>query len=386
MKQHKTTPQPAIASEIFILFSSLHEGPGEGRGRTKKKKKSRRTGPTIRASLLKHSRCNKKKNSHMTDSLELTYEKDLASQTNSGPHHIDDERRDKNRQVFAMIRGLLPFLDIHKKSDCDLIFRFLIAKKWDTQETAKALAEYVEFREKHALNDILWEEFPAETMKMGSHFSGFDFEGHPIFIKKPDPTVMGQLLVKFPRELLMRVHFKMMEQSRRLCLLYNTDRVSCLLDMSLLSMSVLTNPSAMGFLKEMTHLDQMYYPENMRYMLILNGGWTFSSLYSLVKPWLDPRVQQKINFIGSGAKMNADLAKFVELRFLVPEYGGTNESGNLLTDQDVQSTPRGTAPAVLRSNPYAGSGTPGLDGSPRAGAPSAFPVPEPATDDPEALL
>ena len=324
----------------------------------------------------------------MTSSFEAEYEAQLAAQTSSGPHHIDDERRDKNRQVFAMIRGILPFPDIHKKNDCDLIFRFLIAKKWDAQEAANALAEYVEFREKHRLNEILWEEFPPETKSIGSIFSGFDNEGHPIFLKKPDPVVLGQLLGKFPRDQLMRVHFKMMEQSRRLCLLYDTDRVSCLLDMALLSMSVLTNPGALGFLKEMTHLDQTYYPENMRYMLICNGGWTFSSLYKLIKPWLDPRVQQKINFMASGSGMVTDLNKFVEPKFLLAEYGGSDPSQrSLITDEDVMSTPKGTAPSALRVNPYGqacGSGA--AASSPRLDAPSAFPVPEAKSDDPESLL
>ncbi len=318
-------------------------------------------------------------------SLEQQYETQLAAQTHSGPHHIDDERRGLNRQVFAMIRGLLPFNDIHKTSDCDLIFRFLIARKWDVNETAKSLAGYVEFREKHNLNDVLWEEFPEETKAVASVFSGFDVEGHPVFVQKPDPAQMGQLLTKFPRELLMRKHFKMMEQSRRLGLLYDTDRVTCLLDMALLSMAVLTNPSAMGFIKEMSHLDQTYYPENMRYMLIVNGGWTFSSLYSLIKPWLDVRVQQKINFIGSGSKMGPELAKFVERKYLQRAYGGeADDGGNLLTDADVMATPKGTAPAVRRQNPH-GQGPPG-SASPLVGAPAAFPVPEWQAEDPESLL
>ncbi|CUG94063.1 Hypothetical protein, putative [Bodo saltans] len=278
------------------------------------------------------------------------YERDIAAQKHSGPHLIDDERKALNRAVFTLIKDLLPIPDIHKKSDCDLIYRFLIAKKWKPEDAAKGLREYVAFRIENRLDEILWETVPAEMSEvLACDYSGFDTEGHPIFCDKPDPKGLGLLLDKFTKEELMRAHLRMMEIGRRLCKEYQTDRVSCILDLSLLNMAVVTNPKAMGFIKAMAHVDQTQYPENVRRMFICNGGWTFSALYKVLKPLLDPRVQEKINFIAGGAKLTSDLEKFVKTEYIPLALGGKSKGVPLTNWQQLRSLPVKTPPSIGQS-------------------------------------
>lgn len=299
------------------------------------------------------------------------YEKDLSQQTHSGPHKIDADRQLLNRNVFESLTDVLPFDDIHKQSDCDLIYRFLIAKKWDVSEAVKALREYSAFRKEHRLNEILWESVPEEMRTvLACDYSGFDLEGHPIFFDRPDPKGITTLLNKFTRDELMKTHFRMMEQGRRLCKEYKTDRVTCILDLTNLTMSVVANTAAIGFLKAMAHVDQSMYPENMRFMLICNGGWTFSALYKVLKPFLDPRVQQKINFIGSGANLLTDLDKFTTRDAVPLVLGGSNAGTPLLKDEDLRRVPAGTPPVVRNMEEHTVE-----VGSPMQDA-SRFPVPE----------
>lgn len=302
------------------------------------------------------------------------YENDLATQTHSGPHVIDAERQQLNRAVFNNVRDIMPFDDIHKKSDCDLIYRFLIAKKWVVKDTANALREYMTFRAENKLNEILWEKVP-EAMKtvIACDYSGFDKEGHPIFFDRPDPKGLGELLKAFSKDELMRVHYRMMEQGRRLCKMYQTDRVTCILDLSQLNMAILTNLAAMTFLKSMAHNDQQMYPENMRFMLICNGGWTFSSIYKVLKPLLDPRVQQKINFIGSGSNLLTDLDKFVPRAAVPTILGGDNKGVLLLPDEALRKIPVGTPPIV---GPASVAECAMEYGSPKADAKAQLPVPD----------
>lgn len=304
------------------------------------------------------------------------YVKDLQSQTRSGPHHIDAERQALNERVFNAVQDILPFADIHKSSDCDLIYRFLIAKKWDVDLTIQGLREYIAFRKTLRLDEIIWESVPDDMRTvLACDYSGFDQEGHPIFFDKPDPKGLSILLTKFSREELMRAHYRQMELGRRLCKMYRTDRVTCILDLSLLNMSLITNPSAVGLLKHMAHQDQTMYPENMRFMLICNGGWTFSSLYKILKPLLDPRVQQKINFMSSGASMLTDMEKFVR-RDSIPNFLGGGSSGTpLLSDADIKRLPIGTAPIELQDIDTAAT-TELLFGSPRMQDRALMPVPE----------
>merc|ERR1712146_355613 len=114
----------------------------------------------------------------------------------------------------------------------------------------------------------------------------------------------------------------MMEQGRRLCKAMGTDRVTCLYDMSMLNMSILTNPSAVGLLKECSTLDQKYYPENMRTMMITNSGWSFGSLITMMKPFLDVRVQKKIQKLGSGASLQKDMANYASPDQVPEDFGG----------------------------------------------------------------
>ena len=208
----------------------------------------------------------------------IKFLKDLAEITVSGPHEIGPEQREFNKQVYEECQDIIPFDDIHKKSDCDLIYKFGIARKWDVDLTVKNLHEYIEFREEHSLNEILWSELPEEALAVRCRWQGFDKFNNPVFYDKPDPKLIGILLTKLPREVLLRVHFMVMEQGRRWCLSHGGDRVTCVMDLQMCGSAVLTNAKAIGFLKEISKLDQHHYPENMRTMCILNGGWTFSGI------------------------------------------------------------------------------------------------------------
>eukprot|EP00672_Neobodo_designis_P028549 CAMPEP_0174854098 /NCGR_PEP_ID=MMETSP1114-20130205/29970_1 /TAXON_ID=312471 /ORGANISM="Neobodo designis, Strain CCAP 1951/1" /LENGTH=287 /DNA_ID=CAMNT_0016088771 /DNA_START=43 /DNA_END=906 /DNA_ORIENTATION=+ len=255
---------------------------------------------------------------------EAQYEKDLATITHSGPHEVGAEQQALNRQVFEMLKPteILPFDDIHKISDCDLIYRFLIAQRWDADKTAAELIEYMRWRKENNMNDILWEKHPDEIVEVLPFYQGIDNDGNPIFYDRPSPAKIGELLKTYDRAQIIRGHFVMMEQGRRLCKAMNRDRVTCLFDMAMLNMSIVTNPSAVGLLKECSKLDQKYYPENMRTMMITNSGWTFGSLITCIKPLLDVRVQKKIQKLGTGANLHKDMAQFADPQQVPECFGG----------------------------------------------------------------
>ena len=269
------------------------------------------------------------------------YNNDLANIVSSGPHTIGDEQRDFNRIVWNQVQDIVPFSDIHKRSDCDLIYRFLIANRWKVDPTVSGLRNYIKWRTENEINTLLWETFPEELDCLKARFKGLDREGHPVYYDRPDPQQLRVLLQKVPRELIVRAHLCMMEQCRRLCKMHNTDRVTCVLDCSLVSMGIIANPSAMGILKEMSKLDQTVYPENMRTMLICNAPWAFSTLWRVIRPLLDERVQKKIQFV-SGAKMGEDIDRHILLNQVPPEFGGTAQGGYINLLSEVQTLPPGT--------------------------------------------
>eukprot|EP00672_Neobodo_designis_P000350 CAMPEP_0174882762 /NCGR_PEP_ID=MMETSP1114-20130205/84927_1 /TAXON_ID=312471 /ORGANISM="Neobodo designis, Strain CCAP 1951/1" /LENGTH=489 /DNA_ID=CAMNT_0016118163 /DNA_START=45 /DNA_END=1510 /DNA_ORIENTATION=+ len=253
------------------------------------------------------------------------YEAALARMTASGPHELDDSHRALNRAVYAEVQDVLPIDDIHKINDCDLIYRFLIAQRWHPQKAADALREYIEWREEMRLNEVLWEDFPPEVDAIAPRFHGTDRFGFPVFYDRPSPATVGKLLATVPRETLLRAHFAMMEQGRRLCKAMGRDRVTSVLDLALLNMSIVTNPSAVGLLKEFSHLDQKYYPENMRTMMLQNAGWTFGTLYKVIRPMLDERVQKKIQIMGTGDKLAETMTPWIDMDDVLEDFGGNSK-------------------------------------------------------------
>lgn len=208
------------------------------------------------------------------------YEKDLANQTHCCMlEHIKEENRAANRTVFVkllryqqdintkgtlsfepdptdaqkskgssaaptypenltvrdprQLRQILPIPDIHKVSDCDLIYRFLIARRMDVDLATNDILHYIAFREKYSLDTILWDrevemlfngldgeelmQQVMEEMKKGTTPAakvkitrpllqagwaawncGVDKRGHVIFYQRPNPKELAMLEKRWP--------------------------------------------------------------------------------------------------------------------------------------------------------------------------------------------
>lgn len=61
------------------------------------------------------------------------------------------------------------------------------------------------------------------------------------------------------------------------------------------------------------------YPESLGAVLVHQSPWVFSSIWRIIKGWLDPVVASKIHF----TKSLADLEQFVPKESIIKELGGT---------------------------------------------------------------
>lgn len=262
------------------------------------------------------------------DACREAYERDLASQTHCCVlEKIQDEHKVANRKVFDQLlryqqdldaKGSLPFTpdptdeqkkkskdsnngnapvypenltirdprqlkqilpipDIHKLSDCDLIYRFLIGRRMDVGLATSDILHYIGFREKYNLNTILWDREVEVTfngldgeelvqqvmveMKKKSLTSaakvkitrpllqagwaawncGVDKTGHVIFFQRPNPKELAMLEKRWPyvegeydcrnpdfhsvtppySNMLSRVYLRIVEKGRRISRLLN---------------------------------------------------------------------------------------------------------------------------------------------------------------------
>lgn len=79
--------------------------------------------------------------------------------------------------------------------------------------------------------------------------------------------------------------------------------------------------SVYGYVKQASAISQNYYPERLGKMYIINAPWGFSSVFSVVKGFLDPVTVQKIHVLGSGYQ--SELLAQVPKENLPKLFGGT---------------------------------------------------------------
>ena len=100
--------------------------------------------------------------------------------------------------------------------------------------------------------------------------------------------------------------------------------------------------SVYGYIKQTAAISQNYYPERLGKLYLINAPWGFSSVFSIVKGFLDPVTVQKIHVLGSGYQR--ELLEQVPKENLPKIFGGTCdcERGCAFSDagpwQDAQWT------------------------------------------------
>ena len=58
-------------------------------------------------------------------------------------------------------------------------------------------------------------------------------------------------------------------------------------------------PEVYGYLQQASAISQNYYPDRLGKLYIINAPWGFSSVFSVVKRFLDPVTVNKIHVLGS---------------------------------------------------------------------------------------
>lgn len=90
--------------------------------------------------------------------------------------------------------------------------------------------------------------------------------------------------------------------------------------------------SVNGYLQAVSAVSQNYYPERLGKLYVINAPWGFSSVFSVVKRFLDPVTVNKIHILGSGYEK--ELLAQVPAENLPKEFGGqcACEGGCALSD------------------------------------------------------
>lgn len=102
--------------------------------------------------------------------------------------------------------------------------------------------------------------------------------------------------------------------------------------------------SVYGYVKQASAMSQNYYPERLGRLYLINAPWGFSTVFSVVKGWLDPITVEKIHVLGSGYQK--ELLAQVPAENLPKIFGGTCDcpGGCALSDEGPWTDPQWAKP------------------------------------------
>lgn len=96
---------------------------------------------------------------------------------------------------------------------------------------------------------------------------------------------------------------------------------TCCTIMDMKGVGITSVPSVYGYVKSASAISQDHYPERLGKLYIINAPWGFSSVFSVVKGFLDPVTVSKIHVLGSGYQ--SELLAQVPKENLPKLFGGS---------------------------------------------------------------
>ncbi|EMD31791.1 hypothetical protein CERSUDRAFT_119365 [Gelatoporia subvermispora B] len=230
---------------------------------------------------------------------------------------------------------------VPERMDDATLLRFLRARKFDVEKAKQMLIACEQWRKDFGVEDITKNFDFKEKAEVDKYYPQFyhkmDKDGRPIYIER-----LGKLDIKAlyaittqERQLqrLVYEYEKFLTERLPACskAVGHPVETSCtILDLQNVSLSQFYRVK--DYVMAAASIGQDRYPECMGKFYIINSPWAFSTVWSLIKPWLDEVTVSKIDILGSGYKDK--LLAQIPAENLPKEFGGKCEcpSGCSMSD------------------------------------------------------
>lgn len=234
-------------------------------------------------------------------------------------------------QVYQL-RLLLESEGYTKRLDTLTLLRFLRARKFDVELAKKMFVECEKWREEIKLDDTVpvWEYPEKKDMfkYYPQYYHKIDKDGRPVYIEQLggiDLTAMYKITTAERMLTNLAVEYERLADprlpacSRKAGTLLET----CCTIMDFKGVSLTKAPQVYSYVKQASALSQNYYPERLGRLYLINAPWGFSTVWGVVKGWLDPVTVQKIHVLGGNYQK--ELLAQVPAENLPKEFGGKCE-------------------------------------------------------------
>jgi len=172
--------------------------------------------------------------------------------------------------------------------------------------TQEMLKKTLDWRKEMNVDQVLNKDLPQEEkyMQMWPHdYHENDKRQHIIYYERTCFSDPYKLLEALTEEQIQESHVQMLETLTWLkekksaeinCLCYKSIVIMDLKDFGWNHLS----KTLYGMISKVTAIDQYYYPETLYKLFIINAPFSFRALWTVVKPWLHPLTQARIQITG----------------------------------------------------------------------------------------
>ncbi|KAI9798578.1 MAG: cytosolic factor, phosphatidylinositol/phosphatidylcholine transfer protein [Piccolia ochrophora] len=247
------------------------------------------------------------------------------------PGHPGHLTKEQDAQV-SQLRMLLEQAGYTERLDTLTLLRFLRARKFNVENSKQMFVDCEKWRKDFGV-DYLVKNFKydekSEVFKYyPQYYHKTDKDGRPVYIEQLgniDLTAMYKITTSDRMLQNLVVEYEKLTDprlpacSRKVGSLLET----CCTILDFKGVGLSKASSAYGYVKQTSVLSQNYYPERLGKLYVINAPWGFSSVFNVVKGFLDPVTVQKIHILGSGYQ--AQLLEQVPKENLPKRFGGTCE-------------------------------------------------------------
>ena len=260
------------------------------------------------------------------DTVEKISAEEAAVVDNDNSSGMTDEEASKVAEMEKIL-GLAEKSTYMRRRMC---VRFLRARRGDVPAAAEMLKNALAWREENNVDQVLKIPDPKEKVFQAicpHSFHGFDKQGHPVYYERTGIIVMGELMKHCSEDEIVFRHVRQMEYLARLALKSSKKNgrpiEKFVLVCDLQGLPYGPNMAGQRCFRRTTRIDQDYYPERLHKVFFINAPISFRGIWQVVKPWLNPVTQAKIEIIG--ARYHDRLTQLIDNDQIPKMYGGQCE-------------------------------------------------------------
>ncbi|KAF2085346.1 hypothetical protein K490DRAFT_67763 [Saccharata proteae CBS 121410] len=258
------------------------------------------------------------------------------------PGHTTEEQDAQVHQLRQILEGA----GYTERLDTLTLLRFLRARKFNVEAAKQMFVDSEKWRKEfggeggvdHLVANFEYTEKPQVFEYYPQYYHKTDKDGRPVYIESLGKIDLNAMYKITSAERMLQnlvCEYEKLADPRLPACSRKSGKLleTCCTIMDLKGVGIGKAPSVYGYLQQASGISQNYYPERLGKLYIINAPWGFSTVFSVVKRFLDPVTVSKIHVLGSGYEK--ELLSQVPKENLPKQFGGSCEcaGGCQLSDQ-----------------------------------------------------